>query len=242
MKELTIEEKAQRYDDAISTAKKFYTPDSNNVNLKADLEMIFPELKESKESEDEGIRNYLINFVKINEGINLPPDDAKKALDYLEKQGQTFTKKDVEDAYLKGISDTKNELEKQGEPKFHEGEWVVFNNKHQSIYQVERIEDGYYILRHTHGGTLRVCILHDKSLRPWTIQDAKDGDVLVAHECYVIFKEIDGLNIKCYCTYHYMGFNPSFYVCTLQNKEAFHPATKEQRNDIMKSIDERGWL
>lgn len=50
-------------------------------------------------------------------------------------------------------------IEKQGEqnpidkvePKFHEGEWVVFNNRHQSIYQVEKIENGYYILRHTHG-------------------------------------------------------------------------------------------
>lgn len=35
---------------------------------------------------------------------------------WLEKQGQTFTKKDVDDAYLKGISDAKDELEKQGTP------------------------------------------------------------------------------------------------------------------------------
>lgn len=33
---------------------------------------------------------------------------------WLEKQGETFTKKDVDDAYLKGICDAKRELEKQG--------------------------------------------------------------------------------------------------------------------------------
>ena len=35
----------------------------------------------------------------------------------IEKQGQTFTKKDVDDAYLKGVCDAKHELEKQGEQK-----------------------------------------------------------------------------------------------------------------------------
>ena len=32
---------------------------------------------------------------------------------WLEKQGETFTKKDVDDAYLKGVCDTKQELKKQ---------------------------------------------------------------------------------------------------------------------------------
>ena len=81
----------------------------------------------------------------------------------------------------------------------------------------------------------------DKQCRFWTIQDAKDGDVLAAHECYVVFKEIDGLNIKCYCTYHYLGLNPSFYKDTLQNKDAFLPATKEQRDAMMKAMADAGY-
>lgn len=40
-----------------------------------------------------------------------------RPITWLEKQGQTFTKKDIDDAYLKGISDAKHELEKQGEQK-----------------------------------------------------------------------------------------------------------------------------
>lgn len=38
---------------------------------------------------------------------------------WLEKQSQTFTKKDVDDAYLKGVCDAKHELEKLGSE--HEG-------------------------------------------------------------------------------------------------------------------------
>ena len=36
----------------------------------------------------------------------------------LEKQGESYTKRDVDDAYLKGISDAKNEIEKQYEANY----------------------------------------------------------------------------------------------------------------------------
>ena len=81
----------------------------------------------------------------------------------------------------------------------------------------------------------------DRRFHLWTIEDAKDGDVLVAHECYVVFKEIDGLNIKCYCTYHYLGFKPGLYRDTVQNKNAFLPATKEQYDAMMKAMNDAGY-
>lgn len=88
---------------------------------------------ELKESEDERmvkfIKKQLFNIKKtITENYVL---DAKltKAIDWLEKQGQTFTKKDVDDAYLKGVCDTKQELEKQGEqkPAWSEEDEKLFN-------------------------------------------------------------------------------------------------------------------
>lgn len=78
-------------------------------------EKYFPELKES---EDERIRKSLLDYL-----YTLPNHFSHNGglvtdwIAWLEKQGQTFTKKDVDDAYLKGICDTKNELEKQGEQK-----------------------------------------------------------------------------------------------------------------------------
>lgn len=133
------------------------------------------------------------------------------------------------------------ELELSVKPKPKVGDWVVFNNNHNSVYQIGEIRDSYYKLTHTHGGSMPLPFSQGNFLRPWSIEDAKDGDVLAADECYVIFKEIDGLNIKCYCTYHYMGFNPSFHIDTLQNKTAFNPATKEQRDLLFKKMKEAGY-
>ena len=146
-------------------------------------------------------------------------------------------------------------IEKQGEqnpidkvgPKFHEGEWVVFNNKHQSIYQVEKIENGYYILRHTHGGSFRVCVLHDESLRLWTIKDAEDGDILVIEETETtyktifVFKEIEDTHIIHYVYHLNTGIEQVFEKRSANGfvgfiDEVVHPATKEQRDTLLKAI------
>ena len=93
---------------------------TDGVITKEQAAKYFPELAES---EDENIRKWIYGII---ENPGLPADkDAEKelvkmqplALAWLEKQGQTFTKKDVDDAYLKGVCDTKQELEKQGEQK-----------------------------------------------------------------------------------------------------------------------------
>ena len=74
------------------------------------LETLIPELKES---EGEKIRKEIIEFVDIN---TLSVDERHdRWIAWLEKQ--CYTKKDVDDAYLKGIIDAKNELEKQCEQK-----------------------------------------------------------------------------------------------------------------------------
>lgn len=87
MKELSIEEKAKRYDKAIERARKWYNktePDSYTCIVKS----IFPELKES---EDETIRGELINFFTNTEngGWCLPSFETRKSwIAWLEKQGE----------------------------------------------------------------------------------------------------------------------------------------------------------
>lgn len=49
------------------------------------------------------------------DGVLVNMSQLKRVAKKDEKYGETFTKKDVDDAYLKGISDAKQELEKQGE-------------------------------------------------------------------------------------------------------------------------------
>ena len=106
----------EKYEQALEKAKVI-NPGTADYEVAV---KIFPELKKS---EDEEIRYYLIEFVKINDGVNIPPYYAKKALAWLEKQ------KDHEDEleraykcadevqYRKGYEAAKREFEKQGEQK-----------------------------------------------------------------------------------------------------------------------------
>jgi hypothetical protein len=83
MKELSIEEKATRYDQALERAKQL----SKELTVDDIVEQIFPELKES---EDERVRNKLIEFFK-----GYFPDEEwwgnitqEDIIAYLEKQGE----------------------------------------------------------------------------------------------------------------------------------------------------------
>lgn len=86
MKELSIEEKAKRYDAAIERAKKVLldcTPEERNV-----VEYISPELKSS---EDERIRKKLIYLIEMSRdygGYAVQKDDAEKMLAWIKKQDE----------------------------------------------------------------------------------------------------------------------------------------------------------
>ena len=273
MKELSIEEKAHRYDEAIKVANKYK---DTHIMFSQIKDEIFPELAES---EGERIRRVLTDYFKWNpDGQLLNEFSNREVFAWLEKQGEqkptyrvepkfkigdTIKKESTGDIVIISEIDLKNgeyrlsntgfipfkyehlwELVEQKsadkvEPKFHEGDWAVSNldKKARQISEVHFDEyNSYYVVD---GKTVNLEE-YDRLHHLWTIQNAKDGDVLAAHECLVLFKEIDGLNIRCYCTYHFMN-NTSFYVDTLQNKEAFHPATKEQRDTLMKAMADAGY-
>ena len=85
MKELTTEQKAKRYDEALERAKSFYKEykERDNQLYADDLEKIFPELKES---EDEKIRKELISlFQDCINNRNHPynTSDSERWLDWL---------------------------------------------------------------------------------------------------------------------------------------------------------------
>ena len=159
--------------------------------------------------------NYLLNSVYAS------PSQTKEFFEELEKSDYEW------------VSDTVVR-KKQNKPKFKVGDWLQYRNAKPFLVK-EITRQGYV------NGDDCLPFSWENEIHLWTIADAKDGDVLAAQECYVIFKEIDGLNIKCHCTYHYMGFNPSFHINTLQNKTAFHPATKEQRDLLFQKMKEEGY-
>lgn len=111
---MTQEQKAEAYSKAVEKAKQEYNT-TTSEDRKQWLEELFPELKES---EDERVRKAVFNFfnrgAKCGEQTNGVYD--KDILAWLEKQ--TYTKKNIDDAYLKGVKNTKNEIEKQYEESY----------------------------------------------------------------------------------------------------------------------------
>lgn len=90
MNELTIEQKAQRYEEALERAKKWYNaPNVDKIPTYGNrvIEEMFPELKESK---DERIRKELISFfterAKYTEDSTFNGLSSKEIIAWLEKQ------------------------------------------------------------------------------------------------------------------------------------------------------------
>ena len=233
-------------------------------------EKYFPELKES---EDDNTRKELIDFHKnAIEHLELQErtdneweiGQHKKYLAWLEKQGETFTKKDVDDAYVEGMAFAKHELEKQGEqkpddkvePKFHKGDFVV--DKDGRIFQIERIEKDFSHITYACSlieNPIFWFLYLEREIRKWTIQDAKDGDVLVTplpKECEAgvqifLFKEINSRwyaknCVEFYCRVCQGVFKkPNETVFMGKASGTFYPATKEQRYVFFAKMREAGY-
>jgi len=90
MKELTIEQKAQRYDEVIKKLKILHDDWATTQNRAAkEVEEIFSELKECKESEDNKIKDAAIEFVRQNKSFNYRLGISKEeVIAWLEKQGE----------------------------------------------------------------------------------------------------------------------------------------------------------
>lgn len=98
MKELSTEEKARRYDEAIALAKDSYNYPSYPGFIRADV--VFPELKES---DDERIRKALLNeFIHLqSKGYKFAGLEGEDIIAWLEKQGeQKFANKFHEGDYI----------------------------------------------------------------------------------------------------------------------------------------------
>ena len=214
MKELSINEKAKAYDESIERAKKIY---GNGIT-----EEIFPELKESQ---DEKIRKNCIHFLELQKQHHAATFEIEECIDWLEKKGK--------------------QLADKNKPKFEVGDWVVFITS-ESVYQVEKKENYEYTLRHILGGSLCLSISNEKLIREWTIKDTKDGDILACNEEILLFKSYSVLQgrISLYCWYN--GHTNNFHskevidiLLTTRNKVC--PATKEQRDVLMKAMNDAGY-
>ena len=125
------------------------------------------------------------------------------------------------------------------------GDWVIFNEHHNSVYQVEKIQDLRYYLRHYLGGTLSVHF-DNELVRLWTLQDAKSGDVLATKSGGIfIYKELLYDKPFAYCGVDKFGV---FKDCNCGNGldwtpylSNVTPATKEQCDLLFQKMKEAGY-
>jgi len=187
-------------------------------------ENYFPELKES---EDERMWKLIKKYAHSN--------ISDMVLDY-----DHITREQLESWIEK---QSKQNLTNKIKPKFHEGEWVV--NRFGDAWHIDSFDSKNYQV--SNGD--KYCyfpIKKQNEMHLWTIQDAKDGDVLftsstASHETF-IFKNIDeNGNVKCYFAYDSEdGFREGKYhfIGRATNSK---PATKEQYDALMKAMDNAGY-
>lgn len=128
------------------------------------------------------------------------------------------------------------------EPKFHEGEWIVHDVDSDYVYHVESVGVCYHLRK---GGSIVLMpFIEEKYYHLWTINDAKDGDILACGNDIVIFKE-NSYNPKDQsgCMFVYCAFNKCGYWYEIGgiNPTYYKPATKEQRDTLMKAMTDEGY-
>lgn len=144
------------------------------------------------------------------------------------------------------IDEEEKSKDKEIKPKFKVGDWIVFNGL--TLY-INEVLKGYYRTI-SKGGTPNSYDWNiDNAARLWTIQDAKDGDVLwhsdSASNGIFIFKEIrNNGKVLCYCDYdsedHFcLG---EHHTCCWTSSKYIKPATREQRDLLFKRIQESGYI
>ena len=244
---MSTEEKANAYDNALNKAKQLLSKckrvsDKASMIYRAeDIESMFPELKES---EDERIRKEIKqHFLHLDDSF---PDKAKW-LDWLEKKNEQKPYSQREKCincqfaftgYCNGTCILKNKVE----PKFKNGQWIVWKDK---CYKVNYNGCGYELVDQNGLSISSEYGTIDENAHLWTINDAKDGDVLACNEETLLFKSysVQG-RISLYCWYngHTNNFHSKEVVdISLTTRNKVCPATKEQCNLLFRKIKEAGF-
>ena len=159
--------------------------------------------------------------------------EAKEFFDELKKNGYEWDGKKV-------IAD-------KLESKFHKDDWIV-NNITKDVFLIKSINNGYCTLEDIKGNIISPCLPFESDFHLWTIQDAKDGDVLACGDkvtdCPFIFHNLtEELNPRSYCgvnTLHHFQDNDENGGFWCYSDEV-RPATKEQRDFLFQKMKEEGY-
>ena len=196
---------------------------------------------ELAESEDERIRKELHIYLDWLDGRKdyAPRGEftIRDMIAWLEKQGENPQGKSALEAAKEAMYDNANKVES----KFHEGDWVIDNNGKVAI--IYDLQNAGYVGHYTNGTDFVCKYDNEHLLHLWSINDAKDGDVLASGHLVFIFKVIHGVWLNCHCSAHNDGsfFADSYDLMTNKYFSEVHPATKEQRDLLFQKMKDAGF-
>lgn len=142
------------------------------------------------------------------------------------------------------------------EPKFKVGDWVV--NKFGNSYHIDSLDKKNYQVSDGKGNYNYFPISKQDKMHLWTIKDGRDGDVLSFYSEYKgnkmvqigIIEKYVGKYGGCSNTFKvYVGVNwdnnlqmGKYMGCSINiGCSDIHPATKEQRDALMKAMNDAGY-
>lgn len=225
MKELTIEEKAKRYGEALERAKKLQET-CDSMAVVGWCEYIFPELKEKESKDDRTRKAILTGLIDCRDAPDLGWSDfgginIDECIAWIEKQGKQPTDK--------------------VEPKFKVRDWVVLPLG--IIAHIESLNSTDYQVTTTDGKNCDFKISKQDNYRLWSITDAKNGDLIyVSTEekgIQAIFHEYKNDTIFFHC-----------YLCTdfvqggcmpIGSVELTYPLQKTHYNRFFEKMHEAGY-
>ena len=171
-----------------------------------------------------GMKFYYEDNEEATWGTEKFPMKVKDILSWLEKQGREKPADNVES-------------------KFKVGDWIT-DDEDEAIFHITSYDIDYgYQLETVNGTSFHYSDeTIEKKYRLWTIQDAKDGDVLVDEDNNIgIYKGIEYIWWK---SYIYLGCDNRLYGFSIggsHKQNGAKPATKEQRDLLFQKMKEAGY-
>ena len=189
MKELTIEEKAKAYDEALAYAKLLLKTIGNatlgNLVLKNEFERMLPELKES---EDERIRKELISFVRgvlaCHDKPNAERDEKYESwIAWLEKQGETSPISNIGKVEQKPVEIMEYDFHGvKFIPKFAKGD-IIKDKKRGEVSTIKDFSYDTGLYTHTYGQFPITIQDNYEIIEPkqeWSEEDEKYMNIVVS--------------------------------------------------------------
>lgn len=208
----------KKYKEALSRAT-FYNNEWPTKEQRKMLVDIFPELAES---EEEMTRKDIISYLRNEK--NISDIEIDKWIAWLEKQGEQPTDK--------------------VEPKFKVGDWIIDEETPNDVFYVIGVLEEIYKVIDIDGQDYHIphCKA-DKQFHLWSIDDAKDGDVLETDGSVFIYAKVLYNKPYAYCGVDKYGV---FKDNCLENNWSnsvynIHPATDKQRDQLEKAIMKAGY-